>query len=219
MITVFGFPTSPFVRKVLLIAAEKQLAVELVPATPHKPTPEFLAASPFGMMPALCDGDFMLADSSAIAFYLDAITPQPPILPDSAQARGRAVWFDEFAETVLAAPARGMAFNRWIGPNLLGLPANEAAAMAAQTGAAPALDYLEGEMPDCGWLTGEAFCLADMAVASCLATMAYGYDVDQRPRTAAWRARVAARPSWRQVAAREQAMVAEAIASGAHRPG
>lgn len=64
---IFGFPTSPFVRKALVIAAEKGANAELVEATPHKPTPEFLAASPFRMMPAMQDGNFLLPDSTAMA--------------------------------------------------------------------------------------------------------------------------------------------------------
>lgn len=116
---IFGFPTSPYVRKCLHIAEEKSVGTQLVPATPHKPTPEFLAASPFRMMPAMQDGEFRLADSTAIAFYLDAKYPVPALLPadtpDNAEARGRTMWLDEFADTVLADSARAIAFNRYIG--------------------------------------------------------------------------------------------------------
>ncbi len=81
MLTIYGFPTSPYVRKVLLVAQEKGVAFDLVPATPHKPTDAFLAASPFRMMPAIDDDGFTLADSSAIALFLDAKHPAPPLLP------------------------------------------------------------------------------------------------------------------------------------------
>lgn len=222
MITIFGFPTSPYVRKVLLIAAEKGVEVEIVPATPHKPTPEFLAASPFRMMPAMQDGDFTLADSTAIAFYLDALHPTPALLPDGAQARGRAMWFDEFADTILSNWSRAIAFNRAIGPALLGLPKNEEAAATAEGAAAPALDWLEGQMPHSGWLAADQFSLADMAVASALQTMAYGLDVaflESRPQTFAWLGRVGERAAWQAVIAREQAMFKDAIATGAHRAG
>ncbi|QGN53281.1 hypothetical protein GKE62_00615 [Novosphingobium sp. Gsoil 351] len=59
---VFGFPLSPFVRKVHLVAAEKGIEVEMVVVDPRKPDPDFLAASPFRKIPALKDGDYMLAD-------------------------------------------------------------------------------------------------------------------------------------------------------------
>jgi glutathione S-transferase len=214
---IFGFPTSPFVRKVLVIAAEKGVDVELVDATPHKPTPEFLAASPFRMMPAMQDGAFTLPDSTAIAFYLDAKHPEPPILPNGAKARGRAIWLDEFADTILSNSARGVAFNRYIGPALLGLPRNDDAANEAEAQAHPALDYLEEQVPQAGWLVGD-YSLADIAVASCLKTLSYGLDVKARPRTAAWLERMESRPAWVEVANLERDTIEGAIASGAHRP-
>ncbi len=215
---IFGFPTSPYVRKVMLIAAEKDAPAELVEATPHNPTPEFLAASPFRMMPAMQDGEFRLPDSTAIAFYLDARFPEPPLLPEEAEARGMAIWLDEFADTVLANSARGVAFNRYIGPALLGLPKNEDAASEAEAKAHPALDYLEEQVPENGWLVGD-YSLADMAVASCLKTLSYGLDVKARPKTAAWLERIEVRRAWQKIAGLERDMIEEAIASGAHRPG
>ena len=213
---IFGFPTSPYVRKTLVIAAEKVVDVELVDATPHKPTPEFLAASPFRMMPAMADGDFTLPDSTAIFTYLDAKYPDPPLLPKPPEDRGRAMWFDEFADTILSTSARGVAFNRYIGPALLGLPANEEAAKEAEAKAHPALDWLEEQMPQDGWLL-DSFSLADIAVASCLKTLAYGMDVKTRAKTAAWLSRVEARPAWAGVAKREADAIKAAKASGRHK--
>ena len=60
---VYGSSLSPFVRKVLVICAEKGIEVEnpgFGPGVP--PTPEFQEASPFGKIPALRDGDYTLAD-------------------------------------------------------------------------------------------------------------------------------------------------------------
>ncbi|WP_169053482.1 glutathione S-transferase family protein [Alteraurantiacibacter aquimixticola] len=216
---IFGFPTSPYVRKVLVIAAEKGVEAELVEATPHKPTPEFLAASPFRMMPAMQDGDFTLPDSTAIAFYLDAKYPDPPLLPEEPQARGRAMWMDEFADTILSNSARAIAFNRTIGPSLLGLAKNEDAAAEAETAVTPALDWLEEQVPEQGWLVSD-YSLADIAVASCIKTMTYGLDITfitSRPRTFAWLERVFQRPAWIEVTEKEVAMFKEAIVSRHHR--
>lgn len=217
MLTIYGFPTSPYVRKVLVVAEEKGLEYTLVPATPHKPTPAFLAASPFRMMPAMEDDGFALSDSTAIAFYLDARHPQASLLPVEPQARGRTLMFDEFADTLLADRARAIGFNRHIGPVLLGIAGNQEAADAAEAGAVPLLDWLEEQVGQ-GWLTGD-FSLADIAVACALRTMAYGMDVATRPRTAAWLERVHARPAWQTVAATEAALFAAAKDSGEHRTG
>lgn len=219
MIKVYGFPTSPFVRKVLLIAAEKGVEVDLVPATPHKPTPEFLAASPFKMMPAMDDGGFTLPDSTAIFMYLDAKYPDPALLPTDPEGRGKAMWFDEFADTILSNWSRTIGFNRTIGPALLGLPKNEEPAAEAEKAAIPALDWLEAQMPDTGWLAGESYSLADLAVASALRTMLYGLPVErleERPKLWGWFARVAERPAWIAVQEREIAAFKAAVVSGEH---
>jgi len=69
---LYGSTMSPFVRKVAAYAAEKGIELELQPTGFPNPSPEFRAASPFGKMPALVDGDYSLADSSAIIHYLEA---------------------------------------------------------------------------------------------------------------------------------------------------
>ena len=89
---VYGSQMSPFVRKVLVFAAEKGLAVEHIPCKPHSDHPEFKAASPLGKIPAFRDGDFRLSDSSAICQYLEHRYPMPAMFPSTAEDHGRMIW-------------------------------------------------------------------------------------------------------------------------------
>ncbi len=162
---LFGFPLSPFVRKVLLVAAEKGVTIEAAPANPRDPSPEFLAASPFRKIPALQDGDFTLADSTAIVTYIDALHPAPATTPGDARARGRAIWFEEFADTIVSAAGGKLVFNRFVAPKVLGMPGDEVAAAAGEAELAPILAYLESQAPADGWLAGPDFSIADIAVA------------------------------------------------------
>ncbi|XP_074330472.1 glutathione S-transferase 2-like isoform X3 [Apium graveolens] len=50
-------------------------------------TDEFLKLSPLGMVPALVDGDIIIADSFAILMYLEEKYPQHPLLPNDLQKR------------------------------------------------------------------------------------------------------------------------------------
>ena len=102
---LYGSSLSPFVRKVIAFAAEKRVELEVRPTKAADDDPDFRAASPFGKMPALADGEFRLCDSSAICHYLDALGEQARLIPGEAKARGRAIWFDEFADTILVALA------------------------------------------------------------------------------------------------------------------
>jgi glutathione S-transferase len=209
---LYGALLSPFVRKVAVILEEKGIEWELAVSNPGTPDPEFQQASPFGKIPALRDGDYSLADSSAIAVYLDAKQPSPAVLPAEARARGKAMWFDEFADTIYGASGLKIVFNRLVGPKLLKLPSDEAIAAQGEAELPRILDYLESAAPAQGWLDGE-FSLGDISVASMLKTMSYvghGPDAAKYPRTAAWYGRVAARPAWTVVAAME-APIAERL--------
>jgi glutathione S-transferase len=205
---VFGGLISPFVRKVCLVAAEKGVAFELVPANPGNAIPEFVAASPFGKIPAIRDGDYGLADSTAIVAYLDAKHAAVPVVPAEAEARGRTMWFDEFADTILASSMQKILFNRFVGPKFMKVPGDEAVASQGEAELPRLFAYLEGAAPEAGWLVGEGLTLADLSVASVLRSLRYVAcepDAERYPRLAAWYARVRERPCWQQVAAIEDA--------------
>lgn len=213
---VYGSSLSPFVRKVLVICAEKGIEVENRVAGPGRPPePDFVEASPFKKIPAIRDGDFLLSDSTAIAFYLEAKQPEPALIPTEAQARGRAVWFDEFADTIVFASGAKVFFNRVVG-KLIGAPHDPAAADAAERDEMPAqFDYLEGVLDDGReWLVGDAFSLADIAVASPFVNYRHAkgaVEVDKHPRLVAYLARVHARPSFAPIIASESGFLSKAL--------
>ncbi len=211
---VFGFPLSPFVRKVHVVAAEKGIAIEMVLGTPGQPSPEFLAASPFGKIPALQDGAFTLADSTAIVTYLDALQPDPPMMPGTPQQRAKAIWFEEFADTVLVPAGGKVLFNRLVSPVFMGKPGDETLAEQGLKELAPLRDYLEAQIGADGWLAGSGFSVGDVAVAAGFRSLGYvGLEPDAvtHPNTAAWYERVKARPAWQQVAALEGKVMARVL--------
>jgi glutathione S-transferase len=167
---LYGSSLSPFVRKVLAYAGEKGIEFDLQPTgkAPGQPSDEFLEASPLRKMPALRDENFTLADSSAIIQYLEARFPEPVLIPTDAQMRGRTIWFEEFADTVLTSCGTKMFYNRVVLPRFFGKPGNEEEASAAeQQDLPPLLDYLERVVPEVGeFLVGGRITLADIAVAS-----------------------------------------------------
>src|SRR3954470_1613563 len=117
---LYGSSLSAFVRKVLAYAAEKGVELELQPTGFPNHSPEYLEASPFRKMPALRDGDYTLSDSSAIIHYLEAKYPEPPLIPADPQLRGKCIWYEEFADTILVACGAKIFFNRIVAPRFLG---------------------------------------------------------------------------------------------------
>lgn len=215
---IYGFPLSPFVRKVLVAVQEKGLEAEIVPTNPQQPDDEFIACSPFRKIPAIDDNGFKLADSTAIVTYLDVKYPTPPLLPAEAQARGRAVWFEEVGDTVLVPAGAPIVVNRFLRPRIFGTEGDEAAALAAEEAIRTPLEYLEGAVSD-GWLAGE-FSVGDIAIASIIRTLGYtGWELkaEEWPRLAAWNERVNARPAW-QAASRIEDRIFAAAGSRHARP-
>lgn len=208
---IYGFPLSPFVRKVLVAVKEKGLDADVVPSNPSHPDEEFAAVSPFHKIPAFRDGDFTIADSTAIITYLDAKYPEPALLPASPEARARAVWFEEVADTVFIPAAAPIVLNRFLRPQIFGVEGVEAEAEAAEEAVKRPLAYLESAVSD-GWLD-DAFTVGDIALASPLRTLGYaGWELDSAayPRLAAWYGRVQGRASWQAAVEVESRIMAAA---------
>lgn len=214
---LYGSTLSPFVRKVMAFASEKGIEIELQPTGFPNPVPAFCEASPFRKMPALVDGDFCLPDSSAIVHYLEAKYPEPALIPADPRERGRTIWFDEFADTILFGCGQKVFFNRVVAPRFLGRPGDEAVAEAALRDEwPPILDYLEKVVPEGnGYLVGDRLTLADIAVAGPFANFRHleiETDPKRHPRTAAYVNRILDRPSFKPWIEREAALLAKAAA-------
>lgn len=206
---VYGSTLSPFVRKTLAFAAEKGIAVELQQAGMGGGPPEFKDASPFGKMPGFRDGDFLISDSSAIVTYLEAIQPEPNLIPAEPKARARAIWYDEFADTILVAAAGAMFFNLVVAPRFLNQETNVAAVEAGKAQLPAIFSYLERTIPESGFLLEDRITLADLAVASPfqnLVLCGHGIDAQAYPRTAKYVDAILARPSFAPIVAQERAM-------------
>jgi glutathione S-transferase len=220
---VYGSSLSPFVRKVLAFAAEKGIEVELKPSGLGNKDPEFLEASPFGKMPGLRDpgsgsgaggGDFCISDSSAIVAYMEAVKPDPNLIPAEPRARARTIWFDEYADTILFACGGKMFFNRIVAPRFLGQPGDEEAAARAECEELPPLlDYLERAIPASGFLVEDRLTLADIAVASPFANLRHlnvAIDPARYPKLTDYVTAMLERPSFKPWVEREAAFLARA---------
>ncbi|TMJ18647.1 MAG: glutathione S-transferase family protein [Alphaproteobacteria bacterium] len=213
---VYGSSLSPFVRKVLAFAAEKGIEVELKPSGLGNKDPEFLEASPFGKMPGLRDGDFAISDSSAIVAYMDSVKPEPNLIPTEPRARARAIWFDEYSDTILFACGGKMFFNRIVAPRFLGQPGDEEIAAKAECDELPPLlDYLERVIPESGFLVEDRLTLADISVASPFANLQHlGVVLDpaRHPRLEAYVEAILSRPSFAPWIAKEAAFLEKTAA-------
>ena len=212
---VYGGAVSPFVRKVRVALIEKNVPYTLEQVSPFNPPPEFLAISPLKRIPVLRDTDRpepnTLPDSSIILDYLEHKHPTPALYPADPFERARALWFEEYADSVVAQNiGRGLFFERFVKRMMRGQPDEEVCRKTLTEVLPPLFDHLEGEIGTKEFLAGGAFSIADIAVGSMLVNFAHcGETVDAArcPGFAAYIKRLHARPSFKQMIDEESPLV------------
>jgi glutathione S-transferase len=164
-------------------------------------TPAFLALNPHGKIPVLVDGDFALAESDAILWYVGEKFPEARLLPAAdgsaaaAQGRARVLQWCAFASSALYA-----AYLEWWTFGHGTEPDKRVAAVA--DGAVAKVDravaVMQAVLADREHLAG-AFSLGDLASAAVLQSLRNRLPDDplaRYDRVRAWYDRVTARPAW-----------------------
>lgn len=214
-ITVYGGSVSPFVRKVRVVLIEKGVPYQLDQVNPFNPAPEFLAISPLKRIPVLRDSDVpepnTLPDSSIICDYLEHKFPTPALYPTAPFDRARALWFEEYADSTVAANVgTGLFFERIV-KKMLRQQSDEAVCQRTLTEKLPPLfDYLNKEISGKGYLVGNAFSIADIAVGTMFVNFAHAGEAIDNGRwsdLAKYIARIHARPSFKAVIDEETPMI------------
>ena len=96
--------TSPYARKVRIVAAEKRIAVDLVEVVLADPDCPVQQYNPLGKIPVLVldDGD-SLYDSSVIVDYLDQRTPVSHLVPQDTKSKFQVKRWESLADGVCDA--------------------------------------------------------------------------------------------------------------------
>jgi glutathione S-transferase len=145
---LYHTPTSPFVRKVMVVAHERGLAdrIETVflRPTPVSPDPVLSRSNPLSKIPALViDGTETLYDSHVICEYLDTLGDAPRLLPERGPSRFTVLRREALADGMLDAGISSF-YERTMRPAALQWDAW----LEGQTQKVrQALDALEGEAP------------------------------------------------------------------------
>ncbi|MFA6265883.1 MAG: glutathione S-transferase family protein [Pseudolabrys sp.] len=104
---LYELPISLYSFKVRLAIALKGASIELrAPPGGTYRSPEFRAINPAGTIPALVDGDFVLAESDAIVEYLDDMKCGAALLPEDPKRRARTRMISRWCDMRLEANIR-----------------------------------------------------------------------------------------------------------------
>lgn len=211
-IKLYGSIISPYVRKVRLALALKNLdyeQVDVIPIGDDQP-PEFKANSPLGKIPlAHIDGTW-IPDSAVILAYLERSRPQPALLSDDPKQAARALWFEAYAASHMTPVIAGHLFAEVIlAPAIFNRESNHEEIELAKTEEIPAIfDYIESQL-DSDYLVGNTMGHADACVGSLFVAMQHCQfycDAAKWPKTAAYIERITTSPVFTPIIEEEQAL-------------
>ena len=194
MIKLHYHPMSTYSRRVLMAFLEKDVPHELVlvdmAARKHR-DPAYLALNPYGRVPTLQDGDFVLYESTAILDYIETLYPQPPLVPADPRERALVDMHIKLCDIQLARhagtimfPKRFLPKERW----------DEKAMALAKGEIDKHLAILEGQIRDKEYLVGDRYTLAEVCYTPFVQFFPL-MEIAPPPAVASWVARMLARPS------------------------
>ena len=158
---LIGSLTSPYVRKVRIVMAEKKLDYQLVLEDVWA-SDAMLASNPLGKVPCLVmEGGEAVFDSRVIVEYVDTLSPVGRLIPERGRERAEVRTWEALADGILDAailarleqtwPGRsdGERSQAWIGRQLSRVDS--------------ALQAMAKGLGDKPWCNGNHFSLADIA--------------------------------------------------------
>ena len=162
---LLGSDTSPYVRKVRIVMAEKKIDFQYEREDVWSASSKIRQFNPLGKVPCLIvDDGGVIFDSRVIVDYLDNLTPVHRLIPPSGRARVEVKCWEALADGVLDAAIlarleqtqreQGQRSAQWI-ERQMGKVASSLEAMAAGVGEKP-------------WFCDGKYTLADVAIGCAL---------------------------------------------------
>lgn len=172
---LIGTTTSPYVRKVRIVLAEKKLEYEFVQENPWAADCTLSTFNPLGKVPCLilAKPDSVLYDSRVIVEYLDALSPVCRLIPANGRERLEVKIWEALADGIADAALAALLENHWEGRT----PEQRSPAWVtrqldkAQSGLTEMARLLD-DKPFCA---GKQFSLADVATVAVLGWLDYRF--------------------------------------------
>ncbi|WP_294769332.1 glutathione S-transferase C-terminal domain-containing protein [uncultured Rhodoferax sp.] len=196
---LLGSTSSPYVRKVRVVMAEKKLDYAFVTEDVWGPDTTIAESNPLGKVPCLImEGAEALFDSRVIVEYLDTLSPVGKLIPSVGRERAEIKTWEALADGLMDAAILARLEATWAGRT----KAQRSQAwidrqMRKVTDALKAMDRGLGEKAFCG---GIHLSLADIAVGCALGYLDFRFpQIDWRtehPNLAKLYEKLAQRPSF-----------------------
>lgn len=180
MVTVYGIPTSPYVRKVLYSLEIKGIEYQLDPINPLEIPESFRAINPLMKIPAYVEGDLSLSESTVICEYLEDRYPENPVYPADPAQKAQCRWWDQYAGSTMAEAFWPLITERVINGMIYQQPVDEDIVQESLSEKIPAvLDFIESALAGREYLVGDQLTIADVAITAIyINAMAAGFELD-----------------------------------------
>ena len=194
---LIGSLTSPYVRKVRIVMAEKRLDYQLVPEDVWG-SDAILKSNPLGKVPCLVmEGSEAVFDSHVIVEYVDTLSPVGRLIPPSGRERVEVRTWEALADGLCDAAILARMEQNW-GPR--GQARSPAWIERQMSRVATAVKAMSLGLGDKAWCHGTHFTLADIGVGVALGYLDFRFaHIDWRgehPNLAKLAEKLATRPSF-----------------------
>lgn len=168
---LIGSLTSPYVRKVRIVLAEKKIDYDFELDSPWTPETNVPNINPLGKIPVLVlDEESVLFDSRVISEYLDNVAPNNKLMPAPNRERTEVKRWEALADGICDAAA--LIFLERKRP----AARQDADWIARQESKLiRTLEYMARELGDSPWCMGNHFSLADIACGCALGYLAFRF--------------------------------------------
>ena len=172
---LIGSLTSPFVRKVRIVLAEKKIDYDFEVESPWTEDSKVPDYNPLGKIPVLLlDDDTPLFDSRVIVEYVDSVTPNNKLFPSPNRERIEVKRWEALADGVCEAAATAFVEAK--------RPKKEQSPTWIERQRAKivrGLEFMSEELGEKTYCTGTHISLADLAVGVSLGYLAFRFpDID-----------------------------------------
>ncbi|OGB01394.1 MAG: glutathione S-transferase [Burkholderiales bacterium RIFCSPHIGHO2_12_FULL_61_11] len=196
---LIGSATSPYVRKVRIVMAEKKLDYQLILEDVWAANTTINAANPLGKVPCLVmEGGEALFDSRVIVEYLDTLSPVGKLIPPQGRERAEVKTWEALADGLLDAAILARLEATWPGRSA---EQRSDAWIARQRGKIDAaLKAMSTGLAEKAFCSGIHLSLSDVAVGCGLAYLDFRFaDINWRepyPNLARLQEKLVQRPSF-----------------------
>lgn len=201
---LIGSVTSPYVRKVRIVMAEKKLDYQFLLEDVWAENSSISLSNPLGKVPCLImEGGDAIFDSRVIVEYLDALSPVGKLIPAQGRERAEVKTWEALADGVMEAALLARLEATWDGRTA---EQRSAAWMARQMQKIDrALQAMSTGLAEKAYCSGVYFSLSDVAVGCALGYLDFRFPEiawrQRHPHLARLQDKLALRPSFAEIKA------------------